>query len=121
MTTATQVTKDVTEKVARIVKNTLDKRFGNDDIVFDRIIVEPKIDHYGDEYIDILIVYVGDRKILDPGWTVGLVRRILPKMEAEGIYVTNVPSKSFIPKFEWEQLQRWLNAPVETRPEEPFL
>ena len=102
---ATPLTDDVLEKVAHIVRQTLDERFSSDEFIFDPIVVEPCIDHYGDEFINIKIVYVGDRKLLDPGWTVGLVRRIRPKMKDAGIHVTNFPHKTFIPKHEWEELK----------------
>lgn len=102
---ATPITKEVAEKVADIVKQTLAERFTDDEFVFDPIIVQPKIDHYGDEYMRIIIVFDGDEESLDPDWTLGLIGRILPKMEAEGIHVTNVPGKGFVEKSEWEELK----------------
>lgn len=104
MMQATPITKEVKEKVTNIVKETLAGRFTDDEFIFGPIIVQPKIDHYGDEYIQIIIVFDGDQELLDPGWTLSLGRRIRPKMESEGIYVTNVLSKSFIEKSEWEEL-----------------
>lgn len=104
MMIATPVTKEVADKVEDIVKETLAERFTDDEFIFDPIIVQPKIDHYGDEYIQILIIFDGDQELLDPGWTGSLVGRIIPKMEAEGIYVTNTPGKGFIEKSEWEEL-----------------
>lgn len=102
---ATPVTEEVLEKVTDIIRQTLDERFSSDEFIFGPIVVKPRIDYYGDEYMEITVVYEGDRKLLDPGWTLGLVRRILPKMKDEGIHVTNRPSKSFIPKHEWEEIQ----------------
>ena len=102
---ATPVTEEVIGKVTEIVRETLDERFSRDEFVFDPILVKEDIDHYGDEFINIRIVYEGDRKFLDSRWTLGLVGRILPKMKAEGIHVANFPHKSFIPRHEWEELQ----------------
>ncbi len=104
----TPVTGDVKQKIASIVKDTLAERFDPDSFVFDPIIVEPKIVYFPDEdyeYIDILIVFHGTIEQLDHNWTVGLIRRILPKMEAEGIYVKNYPGKGFVEKAEWDYLQ----------------
>ena len=102
---ATPVTDEVIEKVTAIVRETLDERFSRDEFTFDPILVKEDIDHYGDEFIDITIIYEGDRKYLDPSWTARLVGRILPKMESEGIYVTRWPHKRFISRRGWEELQ----------------
>ena len=98
MTTKTQGT------VANIVKETLTQRF-KDEFVFDPIIVEPKIDHDGDKYLSITIVFDGDQKRLDAEWTLGLTRRIRPKLMKLGIDDFLFLSKSFIEKSEWEAVQ----------------
>ena len=59
MTTKTQ-----TDVVANIVRETLVQRF-KDEFVFDPIIVEPKIDHDGNKYLNITIVFDGDQNV----WT----------------------------------------------------
>ena len=104
---ATPLTDEVMAKVADIVRHTLHEKFKGLPMEFDDIIVEARRSpfDYDEYYIDIKILYVGERKLLDPDWTLGLVGRILPRMEAEGIHVTHVPIKSFIPKHEWEELQ----------------
>ena len=107
MMMATPLTDEVMAKVADIVRRTLDEKFEGLPMEFDDIMVEVRREPYDyDEfYLDIKILYVGERKLLDPDWTSRLVGIILPKMEAEGIHVSNVPSKTFISKREWEEIQ----------------
>ena len=73
--------------------------------MFDPIIVEPKIDHDGDKYLSITIVFDGDQKRLDAEWTLGLIRRIRPKLIELGIDDFLFLSKSFVEKSEWEAVQ----------------
>ncbi len=98
------------EKVAEIVRETLEERFA-DDLVFEPILVMPAVDEYGDgegeTYLQIVIVFDGDQKLLDPGWTSGLIRRIRPKLIEAG--VEEFPSPSFIAKAEWPRLERKLH------------
>lgn len=98
------------EKVAEIVKETLEEHFA-DDFVFDPVLVMPAIDEYGDgngePYLQIMIVFDGDQKLLDPGWTSGLIRRIRPKLIEAG--VEEFPSPSFITKAEWPRMERKLH------------
>ena len=98
MTTKTQ------DAVANIVREILAQRF-KDEFVFDPIIVEPKIDHDGDKYLSITIVFDGDQKRLDAEWTLSLIRRIRPKLMEQGIDDFLFLSKSFIEKSEWEAVQ----------------
>lgn len=96
------------EKIAEIVKETLEERFA-DDFVFDPVLVMPAIDGdgSGDPYLQIMIVFDGDQKLLDPGWTSGLIRRIRPKLIEAG--VEEFPSPSFITKAEWPRMERKLH------------
>ena len=59
-------TKTKLEHVADIVRETLAERFG-DEFVFDPIEVIPKVDHDGDEYLHIYIVFDGDPEAAGPG------------------------------------------------------
>ena len=97
----TTTPKAVTDEVANIVRQALENHFG-DMIVFDPILVMPKIDHYGDEYLQIYIVFDGDQKLIDPGWTLGLIGRIRPNLIELG--VETLPSKMFVEKSEWEEV-----------------
>ena len=65
------VSAETMDQVAALTREILEERFG-DDFVFDPILVMSRIDQYGDEYVEIKVVYDGDMKNLDPGWTVGL-------------------------------------------------
>ena len=91
----------VTDEVANIVRQILEEKFG-DAIVFDPIEVRPRIDHDGDEYLHIYIVYDGDGKLIDPGWSLGFVGLIIPELLELG--VESLPSKSFVEKSEWEEV-----------------
>ena len=97
-------TKTQTDTVVNIVRETLTQRF-KDEFVFDPIIVEPKIDHDGDKYLNITIVFDGEQKHLDPGWTLGLNRRIRPKLMELGIDDFLYLSKSLVEKSEWEAVR----------------
>ncbi len=90
----------VLEKVADIARDMVNERFG-DDFVFDPIFVKEKVDHDGDEYLQIYIIYDGDYKNLDPGWTVGMGLRMMPALLEIG--VSEPPGHSFIEKTEWEE------------------
>ena len=52
-----------TNKIADIVREMLTERF-HDEFVFSPIIVEPRIDHDGDEYLHTYIVFDGDQNRL---------------------------------------------------------
>ena len=93
--------REVADKVGKLVGDSLRERF-KDEFVFGPILVEPAIDHDGDEYLDIFIIYEGDYKKLDPGWTVGLTVRLSEELLALG--VNTVCGHSFVPKHEWEQV-----------------
>ena len=103
------IKQELREKVADIVRTTLVEHFA-DKFVFDPIKVIPAIDEFGDgdgqEYLRIMIVFDGDQKALDPGWTSGLIRRIRPRLIEAG--VREFPSPSFVKKSEWPQLERSL-------------
>ena len=93
------VSETVLEKVADIARGLLYERFP-DDFVFDPIIVEPRIDHEGIEYLQLYIVYDGEYAKLDPLWTASLSLKMEPALLELGI--TELPSKAYIEKSEWE-------------------
>ena len=97
-----RTTPETIKKVEKIIRTALEERF-RDDFVFDPIIVEPWFDIIdGDEYLHIYIVYDGDRKNLDPGWTGGLSSIILDQTTEDEVF-TN-PVKGFVEKSEWEEM-----------------
>ena len=94
-------------RVEIIVRETLEDRFKGT-FVFDPVLAVPEVDEFGDgdgsAYFRILIIFDGDRKQLDPGWTSGLIGRIRPKLIDAGI--EEFPSPSFIEKSELSILNR---------------
>lgn len=94
-------------KVSSIIGETLAERFA-DEFVFDPIVVIPQTDYLDDDfkYLRIYIVFDGDQKRLDPRWTSGLIRRILPKLMEEG--VDEFPSPSFVKKSDWPRMEKKL-------------
>ncbi len=102
------MTRENKERVKTIVRETLAERFADDEFVFDPIRVVSVVDEFGDgdgeEYLRIIIVFDGDQKLLDPGWTSSLIRRIEPKLIEAGI--EKFPSPSFVEKSEWLSLHR---------------
>ncbi len=97
------ITEKERDAVADIISETLIGKFG-DTFVFDPIVVKPAVDPVdGQEYLRIRVTFDGDRKLLDPKWTVGLIGRIRPKMAELGIY--EFPSTTFAEKSEWEVFQ----------------
>ena len=93
----------VIDKVGELVRKDLEERF-RDEFVFDPIIVNPELDHYGDEFLHIYIIFDGDRKRLDPKWTIGIETRLLQKLpEGE---LPHTPGHSFIPITEWKQIYK---------------
>lgn len=106
MIQTTPITQEILDKVEGIAKDMLEERFAADGFIFDPIIVERKIDHYGEEYVDISIVYDGKTNLPDVGWRVSMARRIHEKLEADGIYLGNAIGKSFVLKAEWDYVQK---------------
>jgi hypothetical protein len=101
------LTREQLDRVAEIVREDLAEGFG-DKFVFDPIWVIPEVDDHLPEdpmdYVQILIVFDGDQDNLDPSWTVGMIRRMRPKLIDAG--VSHFPINSFIEKSEWEQYAR---------------
>lgn len=93
------VSAEALEKVADIARALMEERFG-DDFVFDPVFVKEKVDHYDEDYLEIYIVYDGDYKNLDPGWTVGLGLRMMPALLEIG--VTEPPAHALVEKSDWE-------------------
>ena len=90
----------VRDKVADLVRQDLEERVG-DKLTLDPILVFDRVDHDDDDYLDIIIVYDGDRKHLDPDTTIGLVGRITPQLLELG--TPWPPSRSFVERSEWEE------------------
>ena len=87
----------VKEQVAAIYRKHLDDKFG-DQIAFDEIRVVPRLDHWGDEYLQIYMVFDGDGDLLDPHWMNGFYWELRPELLALG--VISIPTDSYIDKAE---------------------
>ena len=94
-------TQETLQKVEKVVRDAVEERFGSD-FVFDPIVVEPRSDMDDDEYLHVYVVYKGDRNKLDSSWTLGLASIILDHTTDDEVW--HIPSKSFVPKREWEQV-----------------
>ena len=108
------------DKVKEIVRQDLEGHF-RALFTFDPIVVHQAIDEFGDGqgevYLCVLIVFDGNQDLLDPAWTVGLIRRIRPKLIDVG--VEEFPVSSFIKRTEWQGiLPKWRRlhpeVPLET-------
>ena len=98
------ITEESAEKASEIVRQVLEERFKDEDLVFHKVFAEQRFDHDDDEYLEIYIVYEGDWKLLDPAWTKSLIGIISPQLTDLGIPYP--AGKSFIPKREWDEMQR---------------
>jgi hypothetical protein len=101
-------TQERDEKVKNIVREAIEERFAGE-FVFDPIRVVPMVDEWGPDatgetYLNIIIVFDGDQKNLDQGWTSILIRRIEPKLIEAGIEEFHSPT--WVEKSEWEDLHR---------------
>ena len=94
---------EVLQEVAELAREDLETHFG-DAFVFDPILVTPMIDHDGDEYLRIRVIYDGDPELLDSVLAHRLSIRIEPELREMGFM--QFPSSSFVPKFEWEERLR---------------
>ena len=97
----TKTPQEVVQKVQNIVRRCLAERY-KDEFVFDPIIVQPRLDHDGDEYLDIWIVYDGDYEKLDTHWNGGLTGLIFEEVTDDELPV--FPSRNFVPRPEWEKI-----------------
>ena len=93
----------IIDKVEDFVRKDLEGRFKNG-FVFDPIIVNPELDHYGDEFLHIYIIFEGEQKGLDPRWTNGIEDRLLMQLPMGEL--PNTPGHSFISKSEWKKIYR---------------
>ena len=92
-------------KIVSITRRLLEDRF-KDDFVFDPIAAVPKIDEYGDEYVEIYIVFDGDQKKLDPVWTHRMTGLIIDDLETVDVELLHTPGTSFVKNSDWKRLYR---------------
>ena len=94
----TTITKEVTDAAAEVVRGLLVERY-RDTLIFDPIVVIPKMDAYDEEYLHFHIAYNGQFEMLDIKW--GLTFRLLVKPGLAELGVESTSVFSFIPKTEW--------------------
>ncbi len=99
------ISREIADQAGKLVEQALRERF-QDTLVFDPIVVEPAIDHCGDEYLDIFVVYEGPYEALDPDWTVEMDRWLWDELADMGLTMVRVPSHSFVTKNEWAKVFR---------------
>ena len=87
-----------------IARDLLNERFGND-LVFDPVFAKSLVDHYGDDYIQLYLVFDGDEEHLRTDaaldWALDMGFLMEPALNAMGLY--DLPGKYFIKKSEWEE------------------
>ena len=75
-----------------------------DDVAFHKILVKPDLEKYDDDdldYLEVWVVYEGEREQLRPGRTVDLVVALRRRLYDEGI--TEFPVPYMAKKSEWEE------------------
>ena len=96
------VTEEAKEKLVDAVRDILyEQCFVDNEFVFEPIFIKTRLDAYGDEFLHIYVIYDGERSKLDPKRTLRLAMLLDPVLDELGI--PGVPSRSFVPKFEWEE------------------
>lgn len=95
--------KEIIDKVEDFVRKDLEGRF-KDEFIFDPIIVNPELDHYGDEFLHIYIIFDGDQKRLDSKWTIGIGTRLFDHLPEEDRPLYS--GHSFISKSEWKRVYK---------------
>ena len=91
------VAEEATEEIREMLWDLLSERFG-DEFEFGPIVVRPRVDQDGDEYLHSYIVFKGDQKKLDPKRTLRLSGRLWPRAEELGY--PGIPTQSFVEKSE---------------------
>ena len=88
------------DRASAIVRQHLKERF-TDELSFGPIVLAPKTESDGSEYLEIYIVFDGNQSDLDPGWTVGLPDRLQPQIAAIGF--SGMLITSWVHSSEWEE------------------
>lgn len=107
------ISKDDRAQIVSVTRKLLEDRF-REDFVFDPIAAVPKIDEYGDEYVEIYIVFDGNQKKLDPAWTHRLIGLIIDELDAGGVELLHIPGTSFVKNSDWKRLYRKLYGEYES-------
>ena len=94
---------DDLQEVRSIVRREIAKTFPND-IEFGPIVVHHSDDDFdeNDQLLQILLIFNGDQKQLDPSAMISLLNNIHEELLSSG--VDEFPITSFIEKSEWDQM-----------------
>ena len=94
-----EVNCQLVNSIKAFIVEDLSGHFG-DVFEFGPVVVREVIDHDGDPYLRVDIVFRGDQDKLDPDWTLGLTRRVLHRLREEGMDADLAPH--FSEKADWD-------------------
>ena len=89
------------KKMTDLVRDMLEGHFQHQ-FVFGPIAARYEVDHDGDGYLQIYVVFDGDYKKLSSSWRAVLDDRVWTESIAMG--VPSIPGIAFIEKSEWEEM-----------------
>lgn len=89
--------------IKTLIHEDLSGHFG-DALEFGPVVVREFVDHDGDPYLRVDIVFRGDQDKLDPDWTLGLTRRVRHRLREKGMDADLAPH--FSEKGDWEWYSR---------------
>ena len=97
---------DPTTEIRKMIQALLDERF-KDEFEFGPIVVVPRVDDDGEEYLHSYIVFHGDPSKLDPTWTLRLSDSLWSRALELGY--PGIPTQLFVEKSEWPELKEMLS------------
>ena len=94
------ITRNTTDQVAAIIGDTLNGWF-QPHLRFDPIVVRQRYDDwYGEDYLEVWIVWEGDYACMDHSRTIGLPRILYPQLDDLGVDLRL--NCNYIAKWEWD-------------------
>ena len=94
-----------TDEMREMIRGMLSERF-RDEFEFGPIVVMPRVDQDGDDYLHSYIVFKGDQNKLDPTWTLRLSNLLWSRADELGY--PGIPIQLFIERSEWPALEKSL-------------
>ena len=101
---------DTLKAAENSIRTMLNQQFGGK-VVFDPVRVEATKDHYGEDNLDIVVVYEGESDVLDPDQLNLVSMELAEILDTVGFH--NIPTESYIHKREYadwlahKQQQPW--------------
>ena len=99
------VAAEATEEIRDMIREMLQERFESD-FEFDPIVVIPRVDRDGEEYLQSYIVFHGDQERLDPLWTLRLSNSLWSRARELGF--PGIPIPMFVERSEWPDMEKSL-------------